>query len=394
MLNYSTRKPRLLFITQDRAIGGGTSSLSALYGIIKNAYDISVFLLTDEGNAEVSYSERIVKSKAITDLYYRNYSLLRGYKRFLSAFVKICFKALKHLGINVDKIHVRYNINALCNHDLIISYGEGIATIFAQYIPDCPRIAWIHNEISRQPYSPAFQDLYSKYDHIVTVSNVIANGLKKIYPHLAEKVSGICNIVDTQRIKRLAEESISEHFSSESFNIISIGRLSPVKRFTEIPHIVSEMQSYSKMIKWRIIGPETGGSERDILMENIHKFNVEGEVEYLGDKVNPYPYLAKSDLLVILSFSEACPMVITEARTLSVPIVSTDFTTAYEFIDDNVDGVVRPISKIAFEIDNLIRDRQRYSQIKLNSANRKNDNDENVRRFNLLIDLVFSQTAC
>ena len=129
-------------------------------------------------------------------------------------------------------------------------------------------------------------------------------------------------------------------------------------------------------------------------MENIHKFNVEGEVEYLGDKVNPYPYLAKSDLLVILSFSEACPMVITEARTLSVPIVSTDFTTAYEFIDDNVDGVVRPISKIAFEIDNLIRDRQRYSQIKLNSANRKNDNDENVRRFNLLIDLVFSQTAC
>ena len=73
-------------------------------------------------------------------------------------------------------------------------------------------------------------------------------------------------------------------------------------------------------------------------------------------------------LCVSLSTTEACPMVFNEARVLNVPIVTTDFGSAHEFVTDGVDGYIRPIEKIPDVISDICLDLGKYQNLHKNSV--------------------------
>ena len=58
--------------------------------------------------------------------------------------------------------------------------------------------------------------------------------------------------------------------------------------------------------------------------------------------------MAKADLYVSTSLSESFPLVINEAKALGIPIVSNNFGSAAESIEDGVDGFVLPVGDVAF----------------------------------------------
>jgi len=379
------KKPKILFITQDLAVGGGTSSLSSLYDVIRGEYDISVLLLANEGDAKVSYQDVIIHPNILTDLYYRNQRKPIWRIKIASVFVKAFCKILKLLSVNVDKMHVRLNKTRLQGYDAVVSFGEGVATDFTQYIDIHPKTAWIHFEVSKLPYSQSFHILYDNFDHIVTVSDAIAEGLRRIYPDLAAKIIGIHNIIDVERVKRLSMIPMSEDFSNNEINIISLGRFSKVKRFPLIPIIAKELIDKGYPIKWRVFGPENDRQELASFNENINKNEVNGLVEYLGNKTNPYPYLKHSDIFVIVSETEACPMVITEARILNVPIVSANYTTASEFIEDGVDGFIRPIESISEAIGMIITQKDIRLHFLENSSSRILNNERIIQQFKSIV---------
>ena len=115
--------------------------------------------------------------------------------------------------------------------------------------------------------------------------------------------------------------------------------MDPVKGFSLIPKIASELKQRACEFRWFIIGgPEN--NEFSKVKSEIQKYDVEDVVFLLGAKRNPYPLLRASNLYVSTSFSEACPMVFLEAKTLGVPIVSADFGSAREFLNHDNDGYV------------------------------------------------------
>lgn len=377
---------KLLFITQDLAIGGGTSSLSALYEVIKDRYDISVFLLADEGEANVSYKDKLIKSKLITRLYYCNRTNTKGVKKCLVLATKMLCKVLRYIGVNIDKWQVWLNKNILPSCDCVISFGEGVATEFACHINCHRRIAWIHYEVSKDAFSQCFFKLYSNFDKIVTVSDVIANNLAEKYPELSQRIVGIHNIIDTKNILRLSKEYVADAYINNKFNIISLGRVTPVKRFPEIPAIAKRLKNYGISFVWRIYGPNVDNDELMKLIDNISKYNVEDCVRYCGNRINPYPYLAQANLLVILSYTEACPMIINEARILNVPIISTNYATASEFIENGVDGIICPIENVSEEIISYISDKNIRESLFEHSKQRVQDNITAIDRFHLLVN--------
>ena len=379
-------KPKLLIITQDFAVGGGTSSLSSLYNCIKDQYDIVVLPLTNEGNAVVSYNDVIHKPNFLLRSYYSNYTSSTGYRKITIAFVKTLSRLYNLSGGNFERM-LASRYNRLCERcDAIISYGEGVATTFTPHLKYKNKIAWIHFEISKKPYSAQLEDLYSHFDHIVTVSDVIADGFKRIYPNLAQKVIGIHNMIDEDRICILLEENIHETFNKDEFNIVSIGRLSHVKRFSEIPRIASEVRNTGIKLHWRIIGPECDESEKVELLNNINKYSVQNCVEWIGARTNPYPYLAKSDLYVSLSSTEACPMVFIEARIAKTPIISTNFNTSYEFIENDIDGMICSLEEIPEAIVEIASNKERYNEILNMSNKRVNGNTESLNSFNQIVN--------
>ena len=74
----------------------------------------------------------------------------------------------------------------------------------------------------------------------------------------------------------------------------------------------------------------------------------------------------QSDLLVSLSWSEACPMIFNEAKVLKVPIITTDFGSSFEFIQNNYDGIIAPLEDISSKIIEIFNNQIKYKQIQRN----------------------------
>ena len=187
-----------------------------------------------------------------------------------------------------------------------------------------------------------------------------------MYPNLASNTHYIYNVLDSSFIKEMSEQMQTPQYERNTINVVSVGRVDPVKRFSEIPRIVSEMKNANK-IKWYIVGPAVGNQEEyKLLLANIEKYGVQTQVIPLGEKSNPYPYIANADILVCVSLSEACPYVVNEAKVLGVPIVSTNFGSALEFVEDRKDGIITPLEMMPNVLDELIADHKMYDGIKKN----------------------------
>ena len=81
--------------------------------------------------------------------------------------------------------------------------------------------------------------------------------------------------------------------------------------------------------KWRIVG---GGPSLEPNRQLISELGVEDVVILEGEKTNPYPYIASSDLFALYSAFEGYPMVVGEAMALNVPILTTNYAAAKEQI--------------------------------------------------------------
>jgi glycosyltransferase involved in cell wall biosynthesis len=172
-------------------------------------------------------------------------------------------------------------------------------------------------------------------------------------------------LIDLNHIKFKALEQIqNDTFVSEKFTIISVGRLDPVKRFESIPYLAKYLVDNNCDFRWYIIGPKSSEDVYKQINEEIDRNNVSDYVFYLGNKYNPYPYIAQSDLLVALSFSEACPMIFNEAKVLGVPVLTTDFGSAAEFIEDGNNGYIVPFNQINIYLYKLLKSKQIYISIK------------------------------
>ncbi|MCB4236004.1 glycosyltransferase [Kaistella anthropi] len=64
------------------------------------------------------------------------------------------------------------------------------------------------------------------------------------------------------------------------------------------------------------------------------------QFSFLGNKMNPYPYLKKADFFIMPSESEAWPLVLAEALILQKPIIATDTGDVSTMLDDGKTGIL------------------------------------------------------
>src|SRR5690606_2684904 len=65
---------------------------------------------------------------------------------------------------------------------------------------------------------------------------------------------------------------------------------------------------------------------------------------FLGEKLNPYPYMKDCDIYVQPSLHEGYCITVAEAQVFNKPIVVTDFASAKDLIENNVTGLITEIS--------------------------------------------------
>ena len=179
-------------------------------------------------------------------------------------------------------------------------------------------------------------------DGIVAVSQGVAGDLRELIPAVSHKITTIYNPVVRPELAEQAAAPLSHSwFKSECAPVIlSAGRLTTVKDHATLVRAFSEVLR-SRPARLVILGV---GSERDNLLELAECLDLSRHVDLPGFKINPFSYMAGSNVFVLPSRHEGFPNVLVQAMACGTPVVSTDCRSGpREILEDGKWGHLVPV---------------------------------------------------
>lgn len=381
-------KKKILFILPGFNFGGTVFSTLNMISFLRKDYDISVLPMTYQGpiiaayrDAKINLLPENIQLSAMAGRIDREPDIL---KKLIYVYYKSLRRACLYAGIDYEQFlyrRIARKIEKTYSFDYVASCQEGGSTYFASCFETSKRIAWFRSEYSVYMHQlkdwkiRKEQKLYQVFDKIVCVSQVTRDDFVNKYPSIDKKVYAIHNIQFVDSIVEKSTRAISDSFPNDKFNIVSVGRFAPQKRFSSIPQIVRNLMDRGLDFKWYIIGDGNMGGEWDKTQQAIEKYGVSDNLKCIGSRINPYPYMVSADLVVTPSYYEACPRVVIESKILHTPVVCADFSSAREFVKEGYDGYVCAINKIVEPIANMISNKELYKRIKSNCNQYVIDND-------------------
>ena len=377
------KKKKILFILQSLRAGGSASSLVNLaeeltfYG-----YDINIFLLEREGMylKRCEHSVDVLPEEILISSIVCNKDKLKN-KGLCSFLIRVCFSMISRIlrEDKVIKFVYKHSAMKLRGYDIVIAYQEELVTEYSQYINCEKKIAWCHTAFDKFVHGRSInfmKNIYSNYDEIACVSEISRDSIIQ-YMGINE------NKVDY--IKKRAELDDNVPSNACSYIFVSMGRMVRVKRFDRIMNVAVKLRSDDIDFKWYIIGD---GPEKVELYSMAAKCNITDYIIFLGQKENPYPWIKNATLFIMTSESEAQPMSINEALILGIPVVTTDFPSSREVINDGQNGLIvsNDWNGVYKGIKRFIEDEN--LQVKLSNGAKRftYDNFKIVRQIGDLID--------
>ena len=384
-------KKRIIFIVVSLNTGGIIRALQNFLNCYsKEECEVDVFSMVHFGvyNGKLNNCNILPRNR-ILEATVAHFENQKGLSKVESLVLKVIDKLSNYLFQSFLMRRAGKIILKEKKYDAIIGFSEGLATRFVSMMKHPNKIGWIHCD-----YASYFQlngnktelTIYEKLNHVVCVSAFTCQTFCNIYPSIADKTIFIYNIIDDCMMKEKAKEPINEPFDNLCFNIVSVGRIDPIKRISMVPVLARKVVDSGCKIRWYVLGPKGTNDEVKRFENNMTKYTTKGIVLPLGEKANPYPYIAKADLLVNTSISEACPYVINEAKILNTPVVCTDFGSAKEFIEYGVNGYYEPLEKISDRIVDLVNKSNEIMRLKTNLKSFSYDNDAILKQiYNLIL---------
>lgn len=384
-------KKHFLFVIKSFSTGGIVRSLqNFLNQYDTQRFEVDVFVMVHQDIFEGQLNNcKLLPCNRFVDYILTRFDSQKGFKRAICALSKILDQLTKGDYKNVVYRKVANELIKKKKYDAVIGFSESEPTFFVASMNHPNKIGWIHCDYASYYeliHRESEKHIYDKLNTIVCVSNYTLQSFVSIYPEFKNKTCFIYNIIDDRMMREQATCQIDGCYEKEMFNIVSIGRLDPIKRLSMIPQIARKVIDAGCSIRWYVIGPQGGKpDEKNLLLRNIKKYDVDSCVIPLGEKKNPYPYIAQADLLVNTSISEACPYVVNEAKILGTPVICTDFGSAKEFVDYGKSGYYLSIDQIPKKIIQLIKDPRGLNTIRNELSHFKYDNQEILNKIYSLV---------
>ena len=355
-------KKKIIFVSQALWIGGIETALVNLINKLDyNKYDVTCLITqnyVDMAERLTKNCRLIVADRCSLVTFTKPYKFKKLYKileepqgatrfrRFIWRVLNILFKALEmHLYAGYIKEQLKDE-----SFDTAIIYSDRVAEITVKAINAKKFLMFYHHGAMRKEYHDRYG--YKKSEKIIAVSDNIAKKLKAYRKKYAKKIVTVNNIVDIDSIIDKSKEPIEEDlFSENTFNIVSCGRLAPVKGLNFAIEAIARLveEGYTD-INWYIVG---GGPIQEDIRKQIASRKMEKHIFMLGMKNNPYPYIKKCDLFIQPSIFEGYSLSIMEAKILGTPILAS-YAAAENQIENGVDGFLCDTSTVSV-YENILR---------------------------------------
>lgn len=182
--------------------------------------------------------------------------------------------------------------------------------------------------------------MYKAVDKIVAPSGGIKEDLNERFGLDKNKISVINNPFDIDFIRKQAQGSVEHSWvDSQTPLIIAVGRLVRQKGYEFLLRSVEKVLTEID-VNLLILGE---GERRGSLIDLSKRLSIHDNVDFVGEKKNPFKYIASSDLFVLSSRFEGFPNTLVEAMACGAAVISTDCPTGpSEIITDGKDGYLVP----------------------------------------------------
>ena len=307
---------KILFLIHDLGHGGAEKVLVNLVNNMDaSKFDITVMTLFDVGVNKQFLSEKIHYRTVFSKVFPGNSHIM---KLFSPEFLH------KHL----IKEH----------YDIEISYLEGpCARIISGYPhPNTIKVCWIHGEQHTSArVSHSFRSVkeaeicYNRFNQIICVSQTVRRDFTNIL-NIHVPVDVLYNTNESEKIRKLALEPVK--FNPDEIYLIGVGKLMPNKGFDRILRITKQLILDGFPVHLLILGV---GPEENNLKKYIQENDLEREVELIGYQINPYKFIASSDLFVCASYAEGFSTAATEALIVGTPVCTVEVSGMKEMLGEN-----------------------------------------------------------
>lgn len=340
----SRHSKKHICILVDCLTGGGAEKAAALLSesLYDAHYEVSIIVMKDL--IDYSFKGSLYNIKML------KHSFLNG-----SNFKKLFYLRQIYKKINADlylDFRVRYHtINEVLLHLFVFQIRKTVFTIHSYRV---------HNYLPKKTF---FFRLYNKAKAIVVVSEGVL-----------EKTKTLFNFGNLIYIPNFYNESIINQGNKVidfpiSPYIIAVGRLkNEVKQFDKL------ILAYAKTIPAKMGVPLVilgEGKDHPMLKRLIEDHHLESVIKLLGFKNNPYPYIKKSQFLILSSKVEGFSMVLVEALALETPVVSFNCKSGpAEIITDENNGLLvenQDFNALKKAINRMHTDSELYLKCKQNS---------------------------
>lgn len=306
-----------------------------------------------------------VKVEYLTDLKPNKKELKEALKKLnLMQALKETIKAIKVLYLK-KKLMIEYIKR--CDSDVIISTRDIHNSWLGKYgSKSATKIGWEHNHHhGNMKYADKIINSVKNLDYLVLVS-------KDLNEFYSKKTKTNCIYIPNMIEKSSVKSKLKDK------NIVSIGRLEPVKGYNDLIDVFAKVNQ--KYPDWylNIIGD---GKEKDNLYNKIKDNNLGEKIKLHGylTKKEMEPILEKSSIYVMTSLTESFGIVLLEAFSCGIPAIAFDSAEgAREIISNNEDGFLikdRNKEEMANKICELIDDYDKRKTMGKNGLEKSCDYD-------------------
>lgn len=395
-------KKKLLFVMSAMDSGGGQRSLLTLLTLLDyDRYDVDLFLFNRSGLFLDKLPEQVnllPHSRDYSDFtlpFAASVKALAKRGKFALLFNRVRYaKTLRQFAENprlADTKAWRFLKSALPNdwpfYDVAIGYLEGTPNYtVAECVKADTKIGYIHNDYNKLGLSAELdRPFVEKLDYLVTVSPECGKALEQNFPEAVGKIRVIENITSPTVLKKQAKEEPEEYKGGSEKNILTIGRLHRQKGYELAVAAAEKMKKDGVNFKWFCIG--TGGMKGQIEQEIAEK-DLGDCFILLGERANPYPYMAHCDIYVQPSHYEGKSIALDEAKCFAKPIVATRFSTVFDQLTDGETALLAEMdgADIAEKIERLLADEPLKTKLTETLKREKVGNEEELEKFYALIE--------
>ena len=311
--------------------------------LVQKGHDVEILETYEKGFLKPHFDGRVkfnaICSKEYTKKYYASPSDIRQEKNFSKKFLLLTkFAFSKLVGYRRFAERLAANYYKERKYDVAINYLEIESPNFILNIINAKKyIQWIHIDVKKLDENEInpFIKAYNRMDAIICVSQTAREAFCDLYPNMSKKTYVIYNFFNVSAILKSAQDK-NIVYSAEN-NILSIGRMTEQKAYLRSIEVVNRLVKEGYSFKWRIMGE---GADREDIEAKISEYDLDGYIELLGIKDNPYPYIRGCDLFFLPSLYEGFPTVTIEAKILNKPVLATDVSGIREQIEDGKQGLI------------------------------------------------------